>query len=461
MKNSPLKYLASILYFCSVIVILSLPRENFMLITGLMTVAFAIYFVINKYIAESNFKWMLGLTVITHLSALFFLPELSNDYFRFLWDGKITLSGINPFDFRPDELTELTLSSPYLHELYNGMGDLSQGNYSCYPTLNQLYFMIPNLFSESIPVNVVIIKLLILITELAGGFYLFKLFRLKNIKTDYLWYIFLNPLWIIETIGNGHFEGVMMSFFIIAIYYLVRLQLLPSALLLGLAVQIKLLPLIFLPFLIRFIGLRKTVIYSFITLFTVTALGLTQLNSSNILHFMESLRLYFNVFEFNSFIQHYVLQAGEWLVGYNPIRFMGPVLSVITMLVILGFALFRKKPDYQVLLKDFVLALFIYLLLSNTLHPWYIIPLLVLYPFTQFLSILLWTFLITLSYSFYIDNSESLFVRILINAEYLLVIAFLVYDIITTRKNSNPSFSRVNDAEELDHNHVLPKDGRS
>jgi alpha-1,6-mannosyltransferase len=80
------------------------------------------------------------------------VPALSNDFFRFIWDGELITNGINPYAHKPDDLISFGgfLDEDRMRVLYHGMGELSQQSYSCYPPLNQLFFVIPAALSDTI-----------------------------------------------------------------------------------------------------------------------------------------------------------------------------------------------------------------------------------------------------------------------------------------------------------------------
>jgi len=72
---------------------------------------------------------------------------------------------------------------------------------------------------------------------------------LKNIL-----YYALNPLVILELTVNLHFEAVMIFFLMASIWYLGQNKMAWSSLSFGLAISSKLIPLIFIPLLIKRIG---------------------------------------------------------------------------------------------------------------------------------------------------------------------------------------------------------------
>ncbi|MFT5858459.1 MAG: alpha-1,6-mannosyltransferase [Flavobacteriaceae bacterium] len=412
-------------------------RTNFGFIATLYTLAFICYLLIIRERGAFKFKHLIAITGLAHLVSMFYEPNLSNDYYRFLWDGEMAWNGINVFDFKPNELVEKEfMKREYMQEIYTGMADLSKRNYSCYPPANQLYFIISTSLTSSVAVNVFIMKLIIVLTEVAGAVYLRKLFIHFKVNPSRIWVLFLNPLLIIECTGNVHFEGVMLSLLVIAFYFLFVRNTITAATIFGLAIQIKLVPLLLLPFFFRFFGWKKAMLFCCVTGAVVIVLGLTQINSSNALHFFESLALYFRAFEFNSFIFYNYLAVGKLFVVYNPIRIIGPILSCGTMLAIVIYALWKKPLNWQQLFNRLLFGFFIFLMMGSTLHPWYVLPLLTLSLFTNYTFPILWSFLIFFSYFFYsVGNGSSFDVRLMVSIEYVLLFGYVIYEI---RKKGSP-----------------------
>ena len=427
-----LVYLSTFLFLSSIFFVLNEEnRSHFLSIFLPYTLAFAAYFFLvipSKNISTNEF---IGLTCFTFILGIISTPHLSTDYFRFLWDGELFWKGVNPFDFTPNEIihSKHFISNNYLKELHAGMGELSQTNYSCYTPLNQYFFIFSTWFSDSIYVNTLLLKSLIAIFQLTGLIYLIQLLKLIKIKVNKAFLLFLNPLFIIESIGNVHFEGVMISFLIVAFYYLIKVKIFPAGMVLSLAIQIKLIPLLLLPFLWRFLGWKKAMItYSIIGIgFLVVSMFL--LNSSNISHFTHSIRLYFELFQFNSSFLFVLLQLDPLHYYYHKIGHYSFILSVTTLIMILYLAFWKKITLPKELFSKMTIAYFIYLLSCTTLHPWYILPAIFLSVFTNYTFLILWSFTVFLSYSFY-SNGNVATTNWLLGIEYIPVLLLFVYEMV-------------------------------
>ena len=133
--------------------------------------------------------------------------------------------------------------------------------------------------------------------------------------------------------------------------------------------------------------------------------------------FLESVDLYFRKFEFNGSIYYLARAIGEFISGYNLIAYIGPGLFLI--FVVLSFRRWKKyngEASLHSFIKDSEFVLVSYFLISTIVHPWYTIGLIGLNVFLQRKYIILWTYLITLtyinySYSPYAENLWVVFVE--------------------------------------------------
>lgn len=424
-------YVLSVVYLASITFLFAVPRENFIQFFSLYSLVFLLYFVlVSNYSGRS--KLLNFLLIGSFVISLFFTPQLSNDYFRFLWDGELQHLGLNPLSFKPNELIhqEPFKESAYFQNLYEGMGKLSAKNYSCYPTIKQLVFNASTLFGDMIWLNLLILKFTQLILLLPIYYFLKTLLQLVQLPKERMYWFLLNPLVLLEVIANLHFEGIMFSFLIAALYYILQRRMLLSTILLAAAVNVKLTPLIILPFLWRFLGPVWASIYYLLCLVFSFSIALIYLSPSNYLFFIESLSLYFKTFEFNSSVFYYYIQYGRWTDGWNKIRYFGPRLARYTIMLLTVVALYGTFKDWQTLFRRILLGYFIYLLLSSTIHPWYLIVPLGLSLFTSFSFVIIWSFLVMLSYYYYSSSgTQDPILRSLILIEYLIVIAVLLYEL--------------------------------
>lgn len=432
--NSWATHLLSLVHIiCTGVLFSWSDRSNFSGLIAIYGVLFLSYLLLlhRKKIA---FNYLLGVSAIAHVSAFFFMPNLSPDSYRFLWDGAITWLGENPFDQVPNEfMTQSTFkSSTYLKEVYANMSDLSRKNFTCYPTINQFYFVVANTFSESITINLALLKLLILGTQVFGLHYLWKLLCHFQIPQKRLFILALNPLWLIETLGNLHFEGVMFSFLIIGFYLLVQKRWLWASLFVAFAIQIKLIPLVLLPFLLRYLGWSKSLIVFSCTGILLVGLSAVYLRPDNYFHFLESLQLYFQSFEFNSLIYPHYLQHGHSIYGYFPIRTYGARLSQLGAFFILSIAFYGGKQHFQSMITRMIFGLLVNYLFATTVHPWYIITILGLSIFTRFSFGIVWSALIFMTYAIYSDFSEST-LQWIIHLEYAILLLIVGYELLRKR----------------------------
>ena len=234
---------------------------------------------------------------------------------------------------------------------------------------------------------------------------------------------------IVEVAQNLHFEGVMLSFIIIAFYFILKKHYLFAALFLSFAIQIKIIPFLILPFLLRWIGWKNAILIWSVTLISTFLISIILIDESNVFNFLKSIQLYFRQFEFNSLILHWYIQYGEWKFGYNRIQTFGPYLSRIATEIIIILAWYGNHFNFQTFSKRIMFALFFYYLLSSTVHPWYLILMLFFSIFTSYKFILVWSFTVFLSYISYATTSEF-YLRVFQALEYFIVFWVLFFELL-------------------------------
>lgn len=336
--------------------------------------------------------------IILRVALLFTIPNLSDDFYRFIWDGRLLNAGINPFA----QLPSFYINSPaqaipgITEDLYSQLN--SPEYFTIYPPINQFIFWFSTLLSgNSIFGTIVSMRIFLLAAEIGNIWLLPKVLSEFNLPKRYTLIYTLNPLVIIEGVGNLHFEVMMVFFILLSLWWLKKNQLILSAVAIAFAVGTKLIPLIFLPFLPRPLTVKRMMIYYAISGVTLVILFLPLLSPELISGLESSLSLYYQKFEFNASIYYWLREKGFQEFGYNRIEFIGKDLIKWTFwsIIFLAFWPFGKKPSLPTL---FMMALGIYFLFSTTVHPWYIITVLGLSIFTGYKSPILWSYMIFLTY---------------------------------------------------------------
>lgn len=388
---------------------------------------FGLYFWLLLRAASIHLYAWLGVAVMLRLVLLGAFPQLSDDIYRFVWDGRLWNAGINPYDHLPVWYLQPEHAVPGLDAaLFARLN--SPAYHTIYPPVAQAVFALACWVSpDSLLGASIVIKVFLLACEVGSMVLLVALLRHFRLPEHHaLWYA-LNPLIILEVVGNLHFEGAMICFLLLGWYFLIRGTTLFSAVFVALSVASKLLPLMFLPFLIRRLGWRRSIGYFALLGACLVLLWLPLFNASFFTHFGSSLQLYFKRFEFNGSVYYALREFGYMVWGRNILKTIGPWLGLTVLVGITWYALRERRSDWGSLPGAWLFSISLYLLLASTVHPWYAALPLVLCIFTPYRWPVLWTALIPLTYITYRDPGfhENPW---LIALEYGLVIAFGIWE---------------------------------
>jgi hypothetical protein len=153
-------------------------------------------------------------------------------------------------------------------------------------------------------------------------------------------------------------------------------------------------------------------------------------------NYAQTVGLWFGDFEFNASVYYLAREIGYVITGYNEIAIISKILSAVTLLIILGFSIFKTNTSIPKLTTSILLSFTFYLFLSTTVHPWYIATLVILCIFTNYRFPLVWSFVIVLSYSAYLgtssaDKSENLWI---IALEYGIVFSVFVWEVLQKKR---------------------------
>lgn len=387
------------LYILGFIVLSQTERSDFSNLITIYALIFIIYFVAVKYKLRYSLVTALILFVGTRIPFFFDLPQLSDDFYRFIWDGMLLNEGLNPIGRIPIEQHINNFKDVAFAEmLLSNMN--SPGYASVYPTFHQVFFGFAYFFAgNELLTGVNMMRAFIIIVELF--FFLAILLRGRNKEHVFIYAYLLNPLVIVEGIGNVHFEAVMLPFLALALIDFAPKRFLRSSVPFTSAVLVKLNPLVLAPMLVfktmpkqRFYFIMSSLFMLFVFLGMMQPWTLFK-------DFDKGMGLYFGTFEFNGSVYYALREIIGALVGYNPIAYLAPILAVITFILIITVSWKWRKADiFELSLVIFL----IFFLLAPTVHPWYIIPVVFLAIRSGRTYILIWSFAAMFSYSHYIGD---------------------------------------------------------
>ncbi|MDW5287966.1 mannosyltransferase [Formosa sp. PL04] len=413
-----------------------------------LIILYFISFFLSYKIVQSkvqNTTTLLRLTFVCRILFLFAIPNLSQDFYRFIWDGRMIFEGYNPFLYTPDYfITKGINPVPETQALYNGMGELSASHYTNYPPVSQFCYYLAAVFSNhSILGSVIVMRLLIIAADFGTFFFGSKLLKNLNLPPHYIFWYLLNPFIIIELTGNLHFEGVMICFLVMSLYLLQKLKWQWAAVAFSLSVATKLIPLIFLPLIFKHLNLKKGFLFCAIVGLMNLVLFLPFISSEFITNYAETVGLWFKNFEFNASLFNIAKSIGYEITGQNKIKLIGPIMAILVILYIAITTYKSPLKNMQSLLINMILVITVYYFMATTVHPWYVSLLVILAVFTGYKFPLVWSAAIILSYLAYTssDNTENLWV---IGLEYAIVYAVFIYEVILKKQFGHKHINDLN-----------------
>ena len=185
----------------------------------------------------------IGFAVLFRLSLIFAPPYLSDDIYRYIWDGRVQAAGINPYRYVPaaPELAQLRDDDIY--------PKINRREYAhtIYPPAAQVVFLLTTRISET----VTWMKLTMLIFELVTIWALAQLLHLLGRPRQLLLLYAWHPLVVWEFAGSGHVDAIAIGFIALALLAWQKRSDAGAGFALACATLTKLFPAVLLPALLK------------------------------------------------------------------------------------------------------------------------------------------------------------------------------------------------------------------
>ena len=340
--------------------------------------------------------------VAFRLMFLFRSPELSDDIYRYLWDGLTILHGNNPYAFAPSD------AKPLATEL------LSQVNHphliTIYPPAAQMIFALGSFMGGILGIKAVLVA-----ADIAVCVIILRILSRIKIPPSravlYAWH----PLPILEIASSGHIDGAGIFFLMLAFMLLLPRNngsnhpdqknwpaTAAAGVAFSFAVLVKLFPVVFFPAFLFLAGRKGR--GSFILGAVIGAAVLSITFFPDLYNMFTTLDIYVRNWEFAGFLfqsLHEIFPSGSTARQILAVSFL---LIAAT----LSASLFRKRENlaedvfttslFPAALKTAYCLGLAFLLLTPTLHPWYALYLACLLPFVPGAAGLVMTWAVLLSY---------------------------------------------------------------
>lgn len=203
----------------------------------------AAWIVIRSRCSRTTLLIAIIFAVLFRLSILFAPPYLSDDIYRYIWDGRVQVAGINPYRYIPaaPELSQLRDDTIY--------PKINRREYAhtIYPPAAQFVFLLTTRISES----VVWMKVTMLLFEMVAIWAIAQLLNLLGRPRQFLLLYAWHPLVIWEFAGSGHVDAIAMCFIALAFLAWQKKSDLGAGFMLACATLTKLFPLVLLPSLLK------------------------------------------------------------------------------------------------------------------------------------------------------------------------------------------------------------------
>jgi len=357
--------------------------------------------------------YCLGLALLLRLSFLTVSPIGSDDVYRYMWDGKVQTSGLNPYSYAPN--------SDSLNHLHSFLLPASVNH----PDIKTLYFPFSEwIFSLCYQMSGEAIwgyKLILLFSEIATIIGLILLTNRLQIPFKFVLLYALCPLSLFQFAIDSHLDGLGFPFLIFGVLAYLQRKITLASFLLCLSMSIKPVGLVLLPILIIHEQIwKKRILLLVIPALTISFQFIPYLLNSNPLEALFT------------FVKHWTFN-GVVFESLNLFFFNNQKTRLICALLF-GLFLLLLSVSKKQLFDKLYLSVLLLLLFSPVVHPWYIAWLMIFLPIMQRWSGILYvasaslTSLTVLNYKLFGVWKQEAVVLII---EYLPVIVFLFFELWT------------------------------
>ncbi|MFC1735456.1 glycosyltransferase 87 family protein [Candidatus Hydrogenedentota bacterium] len=356
---------------------------------------------------------------LMRMAAISSTPVKEDDFYRYFWDGAVVVEGFSPYRYAPDVLVPDGARDegipPALEALAIESGEvIGRINHphlrTIYPPVAQAAFSLAAFIS---PWSISAWRAVLLGFDLAAVCLLCALLGGMNRRLSWIMVYWWNPLLVKEIYNSAHMDILVAPFLVGAILLANRRKHIFSAACLGVAVGVKVWPVLLLPFVLRPAAKNwRRLVPALVTFLIVVGVVLVPLanggfgSDSGVAEYSKGWEMNDSLYMLLLWCIRPALRLLDFQPGYAHLVTRAIVAAILAGLVLWAA---RKNTDGpETLSSHCLLATAALFLLSPTQFPWYYIWCLPFLTAIPRFSLLLLTVLLPLYYlRFYFDATDT------------------------------------------------------
>jgi hypothetical protein len=374
---------------------------------------------------------------------------LQTDQLRYIWDGLHLSQGVNPYSFSPQSVIETMPQGVNLILKSGAQVPIPWARYinhpeffTVYPPLAEILFAISthlNPFFSSVGVNYGLpwvqkflphfvfwpweLGLRIMVGFALAG----TVFILRKFRWDLLLF---HPLVFLTAIANLHVDALMLPLLALVFIPNQLTRLSPHGLILSAAFLVRWLPALFIPAtvidILRREGLRSAGLM-FLTIASVCGVLFFYFWLGSNGNMFSSPKAYAEHWYFFGFLHRFIMDLLVFSGAHGHHAQYAKVLLAAPFVLSCAFVLWMQWKGKLSFQLASLLILILFFMVSPTLHPWYLLSvLLVGFRYMHLLKVVwVWPLLAPLSYTYYFEMTDVPLVRVSV---YVVISVLLLFD---------------------------------
>jgi alpha-1,6-mannosyltransferase len=334
----------------------------------------AVWVVLNRPVNRCTLIIIVAFALGCRLVCIFSPPFLSTDIFRYVWDGRVQASGINPYRYIPADprLAFLRDSNIYPH--------INRREYAhtIYPPGSQMLFLLITRIGESVRW----MKAGMVGLEALTIWIVIELLKAVGLRREQVLIYAWHPLLLWEVASSGHVDGAALPLIALALLFYIRHKPLATGIALGAATLIKLYPIVLFPALYRRSAWRDWKMPAAVAALVAVGYGCYASAGRGVLGFLPD---YAKEEGMESGSRYFLLTLARHSLHWETLP--TGVFYAFAALLLLGLALWALFSKESAIRAAFVIATVLMLLFSSH-YPWYylwLLPFVSLLPYVPML----------------------------------------------------------------------------